>query len=237
MRSLLNIFNFKCLCPAEEVKPTVALLLAAFIPTLHRYFGSIEFAQLTFSNWSETAATTYMFLCAFIFMGILPWLVIRFVFKENLKDYGLQWGDWRLGLSAVLIFLILMTVLLLYPSSKNAEMQAIYPFDKGAADSLVAFARLEITRGLFFYSAWEFFFRGFLLFSLRKSFGDWLAICIQVIPSCLWHIGMPTGEIFGSIFGGVLFGVLVIRTRSIFWAFLLHFLVGVVVDAFIILGM
>lgn len=94
---------------------------------------------------------------------------------------------------------------------------------------------VELLRGLLFYTAWEFFFRGFLLFGLQKDFGIWAAICIQTIPSCLWHIGLPTGEIFASIAAGILFGILAVRTRSILWAFLLHLLIGVGTDLFIVM--
>jgi membrane protease YdiL (CAAX protease family) len=94
---------------------------------------------------------------------------------------------------------------------------------------------LEAPRGALFYTAWEFFYRGFMLFGLRRYVGDWLAICIQTIPQCLWHIGMPTGEILSSIAGGILFGIMALRTRSILWPMLLHFSIGVFLDLFIVL--
>lgn len=94
---------------------------------------------------------------------------------------------------------------------------------------------LEIPRILLFYTAWEFMFRGFLLFGLRPLLGDWMAICVQVVPSSLWHIGLPSGELFAAIAGGVLFGVMAVRTRSIVWPFVLHSLIGVGLDLMIIL--
>lgn len=235
MKQLLNILDPRALWTSEQVKPTVILILAALVPTLHRAFGSIEFARLTFLWVGEFQSILYMFGAALLLMGVLPLVVIRAVFREPLKSYGLQIGDWRKGLPVAALLFVLIAVFLLYPSSQTEEMRSFYPFDKSAGDSIYSFLRLEISRGLLFYTAWEFFFRGFLLFGLRKVYGDWTAILIQTIPSCLWHIGMPSGEILGSIAAGILFGILAIRTRSILWVFLLHLFIGVGTDLFIVI--
>jgi membrane protease YdiL (CAAX protease family) len=87
---------------------------------------------------------------------------------------------------------------------------------------------------LFYYIAWEFFFRGFLLFPLAKRFGGMNAVLIQTISSCLVHIGKPEAEIFGSIFAGIIFGVLALRTRSFWYGFALHAGIGVLTDLFIL---
>jgi membrane protease YdiL (CAAX protease family) len=234
MKKLLDLLQLRTFCPSEKRDITVLLILAALIPALHRGFGSIEFARRTFPSVSAFGSAAYMFIAAFVLMGIIPLVIIRCVFREDLRDYGMGVGDWRKGLPATAALLILISVVLLLPSSQTGEIRSFYPFDKNAADSIVSFFRFEALRVLFFYTAWEFFFRGFLLFGLRRAFGDWEAILIQTIPSCLWHIGMPTGEILGSIAGGILFGVLALRTRSILWVFLLHSIIGVVLDVFII---
>lgn len=235
MKQLLSILDPRTLYTSEQLKPTVLMILAALAPTVHRYFGSIEFARLTFPSLSDFESCVYMFGAAFLVMGLLPVAIVHFVFRESLRDYGLTVGNWRIGLPVVLLLFVLIAGFLLYPSSHTEEMRSFYPFDKGAGDSMLSFIRLEVSRGLLFYTAWEFFFRGFLLFGLRKSFGDWAAICMQTIPSCLWHIGMPTGEIFGSLAAGILFGIMAIRSRSILWVFLLHFMIGVGTDLFIVI--
>lgn len=214
-------------------KQTAILLLAAFLPALHRTFGSIEFAQATFQNTSEFFSEMYMFASAFLLFGIIPVLFIKFFFSEPLKEYGIRLGDWRWGLPVVLILFVLISVVLIYPSSQTVEIRSFYPY-KSAGETTFSFIRLQFFRGLLFYSVWEFLFRGFILFGLRKHFGDWMAIGIQVIPSCLWHLGLPAAEIIISIPAGVLFGVIAVRTRSILWPFLLHYLIGIIMDLFII---
>ncbi len=233
MKTLISIFHPKGIWTEEQTKPTIILLSTAVLLTIHRYFGSMEFATNLFPGLGSFFAAGYMFLSAFALMGLIPFGIIIIVFQETPKDYGLQLGDWKKGFLASIVLFLFLAGILLIPSSGTAEMRTFYPLDRAATHSVAAFVRLEVLRGLFFYTAWEFFFRGFMLFGLRKHMGDWMAICIQTIPSCLWHIGLPSGEIFGSIAGGILFGVLALRTRSIWWAFLLHFLIGIGLDLLI----
>jgi membrane protease YdiL (CAAX protease family) len=236
MKNQSSVVDIRSLIRAQDVKPTIILIVSALLLTVDRYFGSIEFARRMFTSVSGFDAALFMFGSAFVLMILIPLGVVVFGFREPLKSYGFTLGDWKTGLFLILVVFPIVALALLYPASHTGEMRAFYPFDKGAGDSLVAFLRLQLTRTALFYTAWEFFFRWFMLFGLRKYVGDWLAICIQTIPSCLWHIGMPTGEIFSSIAAGILFGVLAIRTRSIFWPFLLHCLIGIGLDFFIVMS-
>jgi len=235
MKQLLDLFDVRKFLGEDEWKPTLILLSTALLLTVHRYFGSMEFARSVFSAASSFDVTAYMFAAAFILLGAIPAAVVRFGFRHSLREYGLQWGNWRLGLTATAVLFPVLAGALLYPGSQTAEMRSVYPFDANAGSSLSAFLRFEAVRAILFYTAWEFFFRGFMLFGLRKYVGDWMAICIQTLPSCLWHIGMPTGEIFSSIAGGVLFGMMAVRTCSILWPLLLHILIGVALDYFIVM--
>ena len=219
LKRLKDVLNPRELYSHDQLKPTVILLLAVILPVAHRTIGSIEFAHRRFSLTNDFDAVLYMFLSAFFLMGVLPAVVILFIFRQRLSEYGLTIGDWRKGLHVTAFLLILIGVLFVYPSSQIPEIRTYFPLDKGAGDSVLVFLKLQLFRGALFYSAWEFFFRGFMLFGLRKYTGDWMAICIQVIPSCMWHIGMATPEIFSSILAGLLFGILAIRTRSIFWCY------------------
>lgn len=236
LKQLLNTFNPKNLYNQEHGKPTLILFLAAILPTIHVYFGSMDFAQRTFPSIGSYGASIYMFILMFVLMGLLPTGIVLFIFKESLRDYGMKIGEWRNGLPLTMFLFFLIAALLLLPSSKMVEFRNVYPFDQSAGDSVYSFIRFELMRGLFFYTAWEFFFRGFMLFGLRKYVGDWLAICIQTIPSCLWHIGLPAGEIFSSIIAGIMFGIIAIRSQSILWVFILHYLIGLFLDLFIVIS-
>jgi len=234
MKPLIHALDPRTFVRGEEVQPTVVLILAALLTACHRYFGSLEAARHFMPACDGITAAVFMFGAAFVLFGIIPCGVLVLGFREHPSAYGLQWGDWRLGLKLVLALLPPITAAFLYPASGNAEIRAFFPFAPEAGSSIVKFLMLQVPRGALYYTAWEFFFRGFMLFGLRRYVGDWLAVCMQTIPQCLWHIGMPTGELLSSIGGGLLFGMIALRTRSIVWPMLLHYLMGVVLDILII---
>ncbi len=235
------IFGEEIKFQTDFSKPTLILLMAAIIPTLHSYIGSREFfmnafiATITDVSILQWYSVIYFFIAAFVLMGVIPALVTKFILKEKLFDYGVRLGNKKGGLTAVAVLFPIIAFAFLLPAAYQKEMRDFYPLFKGALEDYSIFQAMEITRGLFFYTAWEFFFRGFLLFGMRKYVGDWNAILIQTIPSCLWHIGYPAGEIFMSIPAGIMFGILALRTRSIVYPFLLHWFIGVALDVFIII--
>jgi sensor histidine kinase regulating citrate/malate metabolism len=47
-------------------------------------------------------------------------------------------------------------------------------------------------------------------------------------------VGTDDGEIIGSIFVGILFGAIALRTRSIWYTFILHASLGILTDLFVI---
>jgi membrane protease YdiL (CAAX protease family) len=167
-----------------------------------------------------------------VLFGLIPLLLIKYVFKESLASYGLQIGDGNYGWRAVAILGPLF-VLSAYPSSAMPAFLAEYPLYPGAGATTTAFMAHAFAY-LFFYIGWEIYFRGFMQFGLRASFGDWNSILIQVMASCLVHIGKPAAETYSSILGGLVWGVLAFRTRSIVYGLVIHWLLGVALDLFIV---
>lgn len=221
----------------ENKKPTIILLSAPFILTTFRYFGSPTFYQsaladhfLRFGNPDLTAAL-YMFASSLLLLGILPALIVRFVFHESLSLYGVSWGDLQFGLKAA-FFLAPLMILLTIPASTMPSFTAQYPIFKGVGSSTSTFVGYSLAYSIF-YAGWEFYFRGYMQFGLRERFGDWNSILMQTLASCLLHIGKPALEIYGAIIAGIVWGWVVFRSRSILVILLLHWLMGVSLDFFI----
>jgi len=72
------------------------------------------------------------------------------------------------------------------------------------------------------YSAWEFIWRGFLLFGLASFLGPGPAIWLQAVPFAFMHLGKPELETLTTIFGGAAFGFVAWRSRSFLYPFLIH---------------
>ncbi|MBI4417405.1 MAG: CPBP family intramembrane metalloprotease [Ignavibacteriales bacterium] len=220
-------------------KPTLILLLTPILLTTFKYYGSKQWYEeflsdiIVLGGTPEWTAALYVFLSSFILLGLVPFIVIRFVFKEQLSLYGWQLGDARFGLTALAILAPLF-VASAYPSASMPDFMAEYPLYRGAGTGWNTFALHALSYGLF-YVGWETYFRGFMQFGLRSTVGDWNSILIQVLASCLVHIGKPAAETFSSILGGLLWGILAFRTRSILYGLAIHWLLGVALDFFIVM--
>jgi uncharacterized protein len=217
----------------EHRKATVVLLLAPLLVTTWKYFGVKPFyleqlaGLFAFGGDTGFTAEVYTFVSAFVLFALVPWGVIRFGFRERMRDYGWQLGDWRFGWKAVAVMAPVM-VLSTIPSASMPDFIAEYPLDKGAGASGSAFL-VHALMYLLFYVGWETLFRGFIQFGLR-SLGDWNAILIQTAISCIAHIGKPAGEIYSSILGALIWGIVVFRSRSLLYVLIVHWLLGVSLD-------
>lgn len=237
MNRFENSLSLQGLFSGDNRKPTFILLLTPFLLTTFKYYGSKNFylnqlsaSFILFGN-AELTAEYYAFASSFVLLGIIPLMIIKFVFKESLASCGLQIGDWTFGLKAFLVLAPIM-ILSTYPSSRMPQFLEEYPLYKGAGLNAMTFFNHALSY-LFFYIGWEIFFRGFMQFSLREKLGDWFSILTQVLASCLLHIGKPDGEIYASIVGGIVWGIVAFRARSIVYIILMHWLLGVSLDFFI----
>jgi membrane protease YdiL (CAAX protease family) len=221
----------------ENKKPTIILLLAPLVLTTWKYYGTKSFYLAHLSNtfvlFNSAAMTAewYTYFSAFFLLGMLSFTVIKFVFKESLASYGLSVGDWKFWIPAAIVVGAVM-VALSYPSSRDPQFIAEYPLYRGASASSAAFA-IHALAYLFFYIGWEVFFRGLMQHGLSERFGIWGAILVQTALSCIVHIGKPDSEIYSSILGALVWGILVVRSRSIWPAITTHWLLGISLDYFI----
>jgi len=224
----------------EQRKPTIILLSSLLLSLVWWYFGRFPFYEnhlaTRFVLFHDPAATAalYTFLSCFFLLGIVPALIVKFVFRERLADYGVQLGNrWR-TVGSFLVFAPLF-LLLAYVGSRQAGVSAIYPLNKSAGSSALLFAFHACTY-LLFFAGMEFHYRGFVQFGLRKSFGETSAFWIQVVMSVLILTSKPANEAFGAIWCGILWGILAFRNRSLVSGLLQRFVLGIALDYFVCLG-
>ncbi len=206
--------------------------------SLYYYFGYGSFLKKTFPFFTEAYygdvyAYITQFAVFFVLMFIIPALYLKLKMKANFSDFGLGLGNVRAGLK-LLAICIPIIVVVLYFGTDSPDVKLEYPLAKSLHNHHEMILWYHLAYVLLYYTAWEFFFRGFLLFGLKDRFGIFNAILIQTISSCLIHLGKPASETIGAIFVGILFGMFVYRTRSIWYVFILHIIMGLCTDLYII---
>ena len=149
----------------------------------------------------------------------LPFLLIRYVFKARIRDFGWQlnqapqhWRGYLLLLSPILVFVYLVSL--------GQDFVHHYPFYLYAGRSgfdLLIWELLYMTQ----FVCLEFFFRGFLLNALRPAIGA-NAVWVMCVPYLMIHFPKLWLEATGAILFGLFLGILALRSRSIWGGVLVH---------------
>jgi membrane protease YdiL (CAAX protease family) len=155
---------------------------------------------------------------------VVPLLIILLIFRENPLRYGLAPGRWREGLVWTVGGVLLMAGvawLFLRLSGFRAYYVDYYAVRNPGGDFWggVGLSGLQMF-------AWEFLFRGFLLFALADLFGPY-AVWIQAVPFAMAHFGKPEWETYSSIVGGVLSGWVAYRVGSFFPSWIIHWALAI----------
>ena len=220
--------------------PFTVIILATFLITIYLYFFSaeslIELFNLSEAENREIIGYNLQHISFFILFGIIPFLITLGIKDKNkYESFGLQLGDYKFGLKALSIGLLLAAVVG-YLGSFDESVRSEYPLAKSLLTDQSQLITYHLIYIFFYYTAWEFFFRGFMLQSMKPSTGILLSIAIQTMASTLEHVGKPAPEILGAIPAGILFGWIAYRSRSIIYVLLIHAALGVFTDLFIIYG-
>ena len=162
-----------------------------------------------------------------VIFGMSPFVMLL-VFRHKPKDFGISLGNVKLWSKEVLFFYLIMVAILLV-AFKFTNLKHTYPLYRNAAKGMNYFFMYQGIQ-LFHMLTWEFFFRGFMLFSLEKKVGSRMSILIQTIPFAIMHFRKPQLEAYGSIFAGIFLGIIAYRGRSFLPCFLLHFAVALTAD-------
>ncbi len=224
----------------SQVETCVWLVVALVLTLVYLSFGQADFlagkllpvlGMDVLGDLQEWWAVLAQFAIAFVLFFLLPVVAIKMLSLASLSELGLGLGDGRFGFGLVLPLGILFLAIPSGLSTWGMEsFQAEYPLAKLAVASPGRFVFYQLAYGLLYYVAYEAFFRGFFQLGLARKLGHLPALLIQTSVTTLFHLGKPLPELWSALFAGLLFGLLVIRTRSIWPLVLVHWALGVVTD-------
>ncbi|MFK7910523.1 MAG: CPBP family intramembrane glutamic endopeptidase [Akkermansiaceae bacterium] len=225
--------------PDVDFRTWVSLTYTALAMVAIYYFGksnhAMEYFPEQMAQHKEAAALSFYGMLYWILAGVgvylmVPWLFI-YLRGEKLRDYGVRlpssYGHlWIYG--AMLVIVIIMA----YFASFRPSFLKIYPYYQYFQEEPLFYAMFWAGRCVRFF-ALEFFFRGYLLFSLKPKFGD-ASFFISMVPYCMLHFGKPVPETLFAIVGGIIFCWIAARTKSIWGAVVLHVSLALAMDFFAI---
>ncbi|MCX6149074.1 MAG: CPBP family intramembrane metalloprotease [Ignavibacteriales bacterium] len=209
-----------------DKKIVILFISIAILQTISWYYTSRKYFRFNLYQYFSDNPKVDLIEYAYWFLGdtisffILPILIILFIFKEKIADYGLKFGEIGFGFKLSAIIILIMFIVVWFVSSTKS-FYITYPYLSEARESWTVFLIFEFLLFIYIFS-WEFIWRGYMLFGLESKFG-YYAIFIQMIPFVILHNGKPALETFSAIIGGVLLGILALRTRSFLYGVLIHF--------------
>ena len=159
-----------------------------------------------------------------IYFAVLPILTITIILRRNPLDFGLRLGNFKVWGFYVIATLI-VALPILYIASRSSVLAEYYTIQQFDAVKYC----LETIPYLF---AWEFLFRGFLLFGLKEKLKE-SSILVQMIPFVLVHFGKPEIETISTILTGIYFGYVAYRGNSYWPTFIIHLFINILFLIFV----
>jgi membrane protease YdiL (CAAX protease family) len=196
----------------------ITFILAVACIFLYSFFPVSTGPQKIFSNIT--------------FLLIIPALYIKIILKKKLKDFGLQAGDWKKGVFWSIFFLAIL-IAILYLAFNYTDLAQKYQVNGYAAGDFRFFVGYEILIVGMFLFLYEFFYRGFILFSFSKKIGMWAIL----IPAGLFFIFSLITNNFNwenanFLVLSLVSGVIAYKSRSIWYSFITSLVFIALMDAF-----
>lgn len=216
----------------REIDHTQAVI--AIVSTLTGFIiyfsisSSVKLQQILISKYGKEKASEYFIylirLSGVLFLGIIPGILMFTIISLPLNNYGVSSGNlldslfWIIGLGIIIIPISFF-------ASKKEDNLRMYPQVRKKIWSVktLFFSALS---WILYLAAYEFLFRGILLFSCVHEFGHWPAIAINLFAYSLVHIPKGKKEILGAIPIGFILCLITISTGSIWAALFTHIIMA-----------
>jgi len=213
--------------------------------------GLLIAAYLFWTNPDAKSPEAYWYINTALCLWV-PLVTILLFLKQEPSQFGMTRGDRRLGLKWVVIawvgMVLILAVVVSIPTLRGQfqdqylrgrlsnTLSNVGPVFFMQHVNFKALVYYELAMGFYMF-CWEFFFRGFLLFGLQKSFlKTWGAVIVQALIFALLHwsyvhdASKPPVEVLSAVPGGLILGILALRTRSFVYGFLAHWAISLTLD-------
>jgi membrane protease YdiL (CAAX protease family) len=216
-------------------RATIALWSAAVLLILLVFNGGFRRPGDLYPWWdsvgpSSLGSSLYWVSWGWVFYLAVPLAIILFVFKDSPGRYGVQLYLTR---RTALLYggMVLFMLPLLFWASTRESFLATYPFVEDLGGNWPLTVAVWEVAYVSRFVCLEFFFRGYLLFSLEEKLG-YTAIAASAVPYAMIHYAKPFPEALGAIAAGAVLGLLALRTRTILGGAIMHATVAVSMDMF-----
>jgi membrane protease YdiL (CAAX protease family) len=172
------------------------------------------------------------FWSSFFLFLVFPGLIMLFLLKEPLKNFGISLGKLKTGILfsvIVVAVFIFVNYYLLFHSKYGGQLSIA----RGIVNSFTIFLLFEIFIALPLHFFWEFFFRGFLQLGLEKKMG-FLSVILASVLQAVVFFRSGWIPVLLVLFSSLAAGIIVRQSRSILYSTLSLWIISVSLDIMII---
>jgi uncharacterized protein len=164
------------------------------------------------------------------FYFVIPALWVRFVQKRKLSEIGMA-ARIEPGFLRLLALCIAIMLPIVYLMSTTKGFASKYPFLHVYNGDPYWSSTLLLWELVYFFQFFglEFFFRGFLVHSMKPTIGAY-SILAMTVPYTMIHFQKPMPEAFAAIFAGLFLGWMSYRNGTIWLGLVLHCTVAFSMD-------
>ncbi|HME55634.1 MAG TPA: CPBP family intramembrane glutamic endopeptidase [Candidatus Lokiarchaeia archaeon] len=212
---------------------TVIYMLVGF-----KWFYYILFGA-TLTEWQYYFIwPIYRFSLATCLFFFIPWYVACKKWGIKIKELGWQRGNVKLGLILTAIGAAAI-IGVGFSVASDPTFPAFYPMERVFVDprfgafNVTGYIIMEALYVIMYYIPFEFFFRGFSQFPLLdngKVRTTWILLYSTAISTAVHYTDVPLMEMLSALAIGVVFGLVTLKTRSIWYVLIVHAAVGIVTD-------
>lgn len=186
--------------------------------------------EAEFPSQSNLYGLVWWAYISVFFYVVPPVLFVLLVQKRKLSDIGLA-AKAEPGFLKLLGLCIAIMLPIVYLMSLTESFSSKYPFlqfyelDPNIGTTLLIW---ELVYFLQFFGL-EFFFRGFLVHSLKPSLGLY-SVLVMMVPYVMIHFQKPMAETFAAVFAGLFLGWISYKNGTIWLGLVLHCTVALSMD-------
>ena len=201
---------------------------------LNRLLGAIDLGWIgeaaASSDESNIVGLLWWVLVSVTFYFAVPAAAVTALQKRKLSEIGLSFSIEK-GFLKLLVACLAIMLPLVYLMSLTSSFSAKYPFLQIYDGTSYIGSTLLVWELAYFaqFFGLEFFFRGFLLHSLKPVLGFY-SIFAMTIPYTMIHFGKPMAETLAAIFAGIFLGWLSYKNGNIWLGLVLHCAVAFSMD-------
>lgn len=183
---------------------------------------------------ADKGSSLQIFTKGIFFLVVIPSLYIKIILKKNLSDFGLNLGCkkeglvWALGVITILLILS-------YFISKIPGAGQNYKIPAYVAGNFWLFLSYELILINIFLFSYEFFWRGFVLFTFSPRLGPW-AIAIQATLFIVFSLVNNdfSWKYYSLPLLSIASGVISYKSKSLIYSYVMSLVFIIILDSYII---